>query len=84
MVLKLPTLLEGEALAVWLELMEEVQKDYVRTKKIIDATKPMSFISLDDFHLSIASGRTIVPVCSRAETTVESSDAREISAQTTE
>ena len=51
MVLKLPTLLEGEALAVWLELTAEEQKDYAATKKkIIDAIKPMSFISLDDFH----------------------------------
>lgn len=51
MALKLPTLLEGEALAVWLELTEDEQKDYSVTKqKIIDAIKPMSFISLDDFH----------------------------------
>ena len=51
MALKLPTLLEGEALAVWLELTAEEQKDYSATKrKIIDAIKPMSFISLDDFH----------------------------------
>ena len=49
--LKLPTLLEGEALAVWLELTEDEQKDYAATKKkIIDAIQPMSFISLDDFH----------------------------------
>ena len=51
MALKLPILLEGEALAIWLELTEEEQKDYTVTKKkIIDAIKPMSFISLDDFH----------------------------------
>lgn len=50
MALKLPTLLEGEALAVWSELTQEEQKDYAGTKKkIIDAIKPMSFISLDDF-----------------------------------
>ena len=49
--LKLPTLLEGEALAVWLELTEEQQKDYGVTKaKIIDAIMPMRFVSLDDFH----------------------------------
>ena len=48
--LKLPTLLEGEALAVWLELMEE-QKDYNGTKKkIIEAIMPMRFVSLQDFH----------------------------------
>ena len=51
MALKLPTLLEGEALTVWLELTEDEQKDNAVTKqKIIDAIKPMSFISLDDFH----------------------------------
>ena len=51
MALKLPTLLEDEALAVWLELTEDKQKDYTVTKqKVIDAIKPMSFISLDDFY----------------------------------
>ena len=51
MALKLPTLLEGEALAVWLELSPDEQKDYAVTKKkIIDTIQPMSFISLDDFH----------------------------------
>ena len=42
MALKLPTLLEGEVLVVWLELTEK--KDYEENHK------PMSFISLDDFH----------------------------------
>ena len=38
------TLLEGEALAIWLELTTDKQKDYAITKKkIIDAIKPMSF-----------------------------------------
>ena len=51
MALKLPTLLEGEALAVQLELTGDKQKDYTGMKqKLIDAIKPMSFISLDDFH----------------------------------
>ena len=53
MALKLPRLLEGEALAVWLELTTEEQKDYAITKKIIDTIKPISFISLDDFHKRI-------------------------------
>ena len=49
--LKLQTLLEDEALAVWLELTDEQQKDYAVTKaKIIDAIMPMEFVSLDDFH----------------------------------
>ena len=33
MALKLPTLLEGEALAVWMELTEDEQKDYKVAKK---------------------------------------------------
>ena len=49
--LKLPTLLEGEALAVWIELTDDEQKDYAVTKKkIIDAIMPMRFVSLTDFH----------------------------------
>ena len=46
-ILKLPTFLEGEALALWLELMVDEQKDYAMTeKKLINgnAVKPMSFI----------------------------------------
>ena len=40
--LKLPTLLEGEALAVRVELTDDEQKDYAVTKKkIIDAIIPM-------------------------------------------
>ena len=36
-VVKLPTLLEGKALAIWLDLSENEQKDYKRAKKpIID------------------------------------------------
>jgi len=54
MELKLPTLLEGEALAVWVELTGDEQKDYTATKKkIIDAIKPMSFVSLEDFHKQV-------------------------------
>lgn len=49
--LKLPTLLEGEGLAVWLELSEEEQADYKATKeKMVAKMAPMGFISLDDFH----------------------------------
>ena len=49
--LKLPTLLEGEALAVWLELSKEEQKDYALMKqKIVDGIRPMHFISLESFH----------------------------------
>ena len=39
--LKIPTLLECEALAVWLKLTDDQQKDYDVTKaKIIDAIMP--------------------------------------------
>ena len=54
MALKLPALLEGEVLAVWLELTQDEQKNYETTKqKIIDSIMPMSFILLDDFHKRI-------------------------------
>ena len=60
MVLKLPTLLEGEVLAVWLELSEEEQKNYdVTKKKIINAFKLMSFISLADFHKLLHPGEPL-------------------------
>ena len=43
--------MEGEALAVWLELSEEQQADYKAAKKAIcEAMMPMEFVSLDDFH----------------------------------
>ena len=49
--LKLLTLLEGEALAVWLELSEEQQGDYAAAKKeICTAMMSMEFVSLDGFH----------------------------------
>ena len=49
--LKLPTLLEGEALAVWLELTDAEQGDYETAKrKLIAKLKPAEFVSLDEFH----------------------------------
>ena len=48
---RLPTLLEGEALAIWLELSGEEQGDYgVAKKKMEEAMMPMEFVYLDDFH----------------------------------
>ena len=48
---KLAMLLEGEALAVWLDLTSEQQDDYAATKnKMEKAMLPMNFVSLDDFH----------------------------------
>ena len=48
---KLPTLLEGEAIAVWFELTSEEQEAYGTAKeKIIDRMAPARFVSLADFH----------------------------------
>ena len=47
----LPTLLEGEALVIWLALTEAEQKDYaVSRKKIMEKLLPIGFIPLDEFH----------------------------------
>ncbi len=49
---KLPTLLEGEALATWLELSEEEQGDYKTAKKaILSKMTPMGFVTLEELHL---------------------------------
>ena len=49
--MKLPTLLEGEALATWLSLDEEDQKNYDEDKaKLIKILSPTEFLTLDQFH----------------------------------
>ena len=49
--LKLPTLLEGEALAIWLELTAEQPGSYDDAKKeMIRKMAPQSFVSMSDFH----------------------------------
>lgn len=51
MALKLPTLLEGEALAIWMDLTEDQQKSFTDAKAaVIERMAPAAFISLDDFH----------------------------------
>ena len=48
---KLPTLLEGEALAIWLDLTEEQQSDYsVTVDKLKSKLAPIGFSSLEAFH----------------------------------
>ena len=48
---KLPTLLEGEALAVWLELTTEQQGTYQTAKaKIVERMAPVRFVSFDEFR----------------------------------
>ena len=50
MALKLPTLLEGEALAVWMELTEDQQKSYATAKKeMVAKMAPVGFVSLRTF-----------------------------------
>ena len=49
--IKLPTLIKGEALAIWLELCEEEPQDYKTAKKLLcKQIMSMEFISLEDFH----------------------------------
>ena len=49
-VLKLPTLLEGEALATWMELSEDEQGNYGAAKqKMIERMVSASFVSMDGF-----------------------------------
>ena len=51
MSLRLLTLLEGEAFAVWVELSEDVQENYDATKQyLLTRLKPVEFVSLDKFH----------------------------------
>ena len=48
---RLPTLLEGEALAVWLELSDDEQKSYKDAKaKIMERMGPVQFVSMDNFN----------------------------------
>ena len=79
---RLPTLLEGEALAIWLELSGEQQEDYgVAKGEIEKAMRPMGFISLDDFHrrklrpgepisVFVPRGPTPSKLCTRFQITV--------------
>ena len=47
----MPTLLDGEALAIWLGLSEEEQDDFsVAKEKLINAINLTAFVSLEDFH----------------------------------
>ena len=49
--LKLPMLLEGEALAIWLELSTEQKADYVVAKEqLIAKMAPTEFVSLEEFQ----------------------------------
>ena len=48
---KFPTLLEGEVLAIWLELSEEQKADYkVAKEQLIKKMVPTEFVSLEEFH----------------------------------
>jgi hypothetical protein len=48
---KLPTLLEGEALAIWLEFSEDEQASYETAKNLlVSKLTPAEFVSLEEFH----------------------------------
>ena len=48
---KLLTLLEGETLVTWLELISEQQSSYGQAKsKILERMEPVKFVPMDDFH----------------------------------
>ena len=48
---KLPKLLDGEALAIWHGLSEEEQDDFsVAKEKLTNALNPTAFVSLEEFH----------------------------------
>jgi len=50
-VLKLPTLLKGEALVSWLELSEEQQSDFkIAKEKLVAKMTPLPFTALEEFH----------------------------------
>ena len=50
-VAKLPTLLEGEALAIWSELSEQDQSDYSMARwRIKEKMAPIGFLSLSGFN----------------------------------
>ena len=49
--LKLPMLLEGQVLAVWLELSENEQADYAAVaEQLCSKLTPLRFVFLDEFH----------------------------------
>ena len=76
--LKLPTLLEGEALAIWLELGEREHSDYGTARsRILEAMTPMGFVYPRRLPQPQAAplGSTIC-LCARAQEVVGSSHAR--------
>ena len=58
---KLPTLLEGETLAIWLEFSEVEQASYETAKKLlVSKLTPAEFVSLEEFHKrSLRPGETL-------------------------
>ena len=76
-VAKFPTLMEGEAIAIWLELSEEQQHDYnVARKEITTTMIPTEFVCLDQFHS--ATRRNIVCVRTRNKEIIGSSHLKEM------
>ena len=56
-------LLEGEALAVWMELSEEDKEDYVKAKKAIKRKLlPTTFIALEKFNRRLMLQSEMLPL----------------------
>ena len=71
---KLPTLLEGEALAAWLEISTEAKKTYAKTKKEL-----LTALSSTSFKVSAAKNvpwRSAASVSPRLKATARASHAR--------
>ena len=61
MALKLPTLLEGEALVAWLGIPVKTRTDYAATKQALrNALKPTKFMTFSEFQLcKLRPGETV-------------------------
>ena len=60
---KLPTLLEGEALAAWMELSEEDKEDYAKARKAIKRKLLLTtFIALEKFNRRLMLQSEMLPL----------------------
>ena len=80
MALKLPTLLEGEALVAWLGISADTRRKYAATKQALtNALKPTEFLGFAEFqsrklrpgetvHMHVSASSQATPRCSYART----------------
>ena len=59
----LPTLLEGEALAMWMQLSEEDKEDYAEVKKVIKSKLlSTAFTALEKFNGKLTLPSVMLPL----------------------